>query len=122
MNTYDIRNMNTKQWLFRATAVPVTVPVMGLAVVAVLNFDPVRGLWARVVDRDDSQRVGREELRGIFGWRCGLPQGRPTIVWDAAGTTAPDRKVDTTGWAKAQAIHGLYLTCCDGGNYANTWC
>ena len=63
MNTYDIRNMDTKQWLFWATAVPVTVLVMGLAVVAVLNFDPVRGLWARVVDRDDSQRVGREELR-----------------------------------------------------------
>ena len=63
MNTYDIRNMDTKQWLFWATAVPVTVLVMGLAVVAVLNFDPVRALWARVVDRDNSQRVGREELR-----------------------------------------------------------
>ena len=41
----------------------VTVLVMGLAVVAVLNYGPVRGLWARAVDRDDSQRVGREELR-----------------------------------------------------------
>lgn len=63
MNTYDIRNMDTKQWLFWATAVPVTVLVMGLAVVAVLDIDPMRGLWARVVDLDDSQRVGREELR-----------------------------------------------------------
>ena len=63
MNTYDIRNMDTRQWLFWATAVPVTVLVMGLAVVAVLNFDLVRGIWARVVDRDNSQRVRREELR-----------------------------------------------------------
>lgn len=44
MNTYDIRNMDTKQWLPWATAVPVTVLVMGLAVVAVPNFDPVREL------------------------------------------------------------------------------
>ena len=57
MNTYDIRNMNTRQWLFWATAVPVTVLVIGLAVAAVLNFEPVRGLWAGIVERDRSQRA-----------------------------------------------------------------
>ena len=63
MNTYDIRNMGTRQWLFWATAVPVTVLVIGLAVAAVLNFEPVRGLWAGIVERDRSRRVGRVESK-----------------------------------------------------------
>ena len=67
--------MGTKQWLFWATAVPVTVLVMGLAVVAVLSFDPVRGFWARLVQRDRRQRVGREE-------HVVPRQGRrPTVVY-----------------------------------------
>ena len=44
MKTYDIRNMNTKQWLFWATVIPITVLVMGLAVAVVLKFDLVRGV------------------------------------------------------------------------------
>ena len=80
MNTYDIRNMDTRQWLFWATAVPVTVLVMGLAVVAVLNLDPVRGVWARVVDRDNSKPVKREELREGLDGDVGLPQRQPTTV------------------------------------------
>lgn len=63
MNTYDIRNMGTRQWLFWATAVPVTVLVIGLAIAAVLNFEPVRGLWAGIVERDRSRRVGRVESK-----------------------------------------------------------
>lgn len=44
MNTYDVRDMGTKQWLFWVTAVPVTVLVIGLAVLAVVKFEPVRGI------------------------------------------------------------------------------
>ena len=61
MNTYDIRNMSTRQWIFWATAIPVTTIVVGLAVVAVLNIDPVRGLWARIVERDQNLRIVQEE-------------------------------------------------------------
>ena len=80
MNTYDIRNIGTRQWPFWATAVPVTVLVMGLAVVVVLNFDPVRGVWARLVEGDRSNRVGREDVieerhEGVIPrqrWRTGI--------------------------------------------------
>ena len=61
MNTYDIRNMDTRQWIFWATAIPVTIIVMALAVVAVLNIDPVRALWARIVERDGKRRVVEDE-------------------------------------------------------------
>ena len=82
----------------------------------------MRGLWARVVDRDNSQRVGREELRGYLDGDADRRRDDRQSYETRAGTTAPDQKMDTTGWAKAQAIHGLYLTCCDGSDYANTSC
>ena len=92
MNTYDIRNMDTKQWLFWATAVPVTVLVMGLAVVAVLNFDPVRGLWARVVDRDNSQRVRREGLKEYLDEDVGPRRDdRQGLLLPNERWTPPDR-------------------------------
>ena len=61
MNTYDIRNMGTSQWIFWAAAIPVTIIVVGLAVVAVLKIDAARGLWAKIVERDGSRRVEEEE-------------------------------------------------------------
>ena len=61
MNTNDIRNMGKSQWIFWATAIPVTVIVMGLAVVAVLKIDAARGLWTRIVERDGNRRVWEEE-------------------------------------------------------------
>ena len=57
MNTSDIRNMGKNQWIFWATAIPVTFLVVGLAVIAVLHIDSVRELWARIVERDRKQRV-----------------------------------------------------------------
>ena len=57
MNTYDIRNMGAKQWIFWATAIPVTIIVVALAVVLVLNIDPMRGLWASIVGRGRTGRV-----------------------------------------------------------------
>ena len=66
MNTYDIRNMGTKQWIFWATAIPVTFLVVGLAVVAVLHIDSIRELWARIVERDKKRRaVQNEDDRGM---------------------------------------------------------
>ena len=83
MNTYDIRNTNTRQWIFWATAIPVTILVMGLAIVAVLKFDPLRGVWARLVERDRRQRVGREEEtgQGVDGGLV-VPQRRPTTPYE----------------------------------------
>ena len=53
--------MGKSQWIFWATAIPVTVIVMGLAVVAVLKIDAARGLWTRIVERDGNRRVWEEE-------------------------------------------------------------
>ena len=53
--------MGTSQWIFWAAAIPVTIIVVGLAVVAVLKIDAARGLWAKIVERDGSRRVEEEE-------------------------------------------------------------
>ena len=67
MNTYDIRNMGTSQWIFWAAAIPVTIIVVGLAVVAVLKIDAARGLWAKIIERDGNRRVEEEEAD--YYWR-----------------------------------------------------
>lgn len=54
---------------------------MGLAVAAVLNFDPVRAVWAKVVERDSRQRAGKGEPgQGVDGGMVS-PQRRPTIPY-----------------------------------------
>ena len=74
--------MNSRQWIFWATAIPVTVIVMGLAVVAVLNLDPLRAVWARVVERDSRQRTGRGEPgQGVDGGVV-APQRRRIIPYE----------------------------------------
>ena len=45
MNTADIRNLEMRQWLFWATAVPLTVLVMGLSLIVVYKFEPARQFW-----------------------------------------------------------------------------
>ena len=42
MNTADIRNMDQRQWVFWASAIPVTIIVIGLSVFAIRYFEPVR--------------------------------------------------------------------------------
>lgn len=61
MNTYDIRNMDKNQWIFWATAIPVTFIVVGLSAIAVLRIDSVRELWIRSVERDRHRRVVQYE-------------------------------------------------------------
>lgn len=42
MNTADIRNMHTPQWIFWVCAIPVTIIVIGLSVFAIRYFEPAR--------------------------------------------------------------------------------
>ena len=82
MNTYEIRNMNSRQWVFWATAIPVTFIVIGLAIVAVLNVDSVRAVWARIVERDGRQRAGKEEPGQVVDGDMvapPLPLGSPRV-------------------------------------------
>ena len=61
MNTYDIRNMNTRQWILWATAIPVTIIIVPLAVFAVLHIDPGRGFWTRIAERDQDLRTVQDK-------------------------------------------------------------
>ena len=42
MNTADIRDMNKQQWVFWATAIPVTITVIGLSLFVIRYFEPAR--------------------------------------------------------------------------------
>ena len=50
MNTADIRNMNTPQWLFWACAIPCTMLAMALSVLVVYQFEPTRKRWRRYLE------------------------------------------------------------------------
>lgn len=51
MNTYDIRNLNSQQWIFWACAIPLTIIVMALSLLIVQKVEPLREFWGSFVDR-----------------------------------------------------------------------
>lgn len=51
MNTTDIRNMDTHQWLFWACAIPLTTVVVGLSLLVANKVEPARQAWGRLLDR-----------------------------------------------------------------------
>lgn len=63
MNTADIRNMNTPQWLFWACAIPCTVLVMALSMLVIYQFEPARQLWRRYLDHPGT---ASRPVRGYF--------------------------------------------------------
>lgn len=95
MNTYDVRNMNVKQWVFWATALPLTVLIVTLCLVwagELNNFwSGFRKLWKNekkgsyvIVEEylDRRRSDGREEVVVIEERereRYGLPPPPPRM-------------------------------------------
>ncbi|KAL3418191.1 mg2+ transporter, partial [Phlyctema vagabunda] len=57
MNTVDIRDMGSSQWLFWAVGIPVTVIVVGLSLVFAHKIEPTREWWGRVKNRFSSAKI-----------------------------------------------------------------
>jgi hypothetical protein len=49
MNTYDVRNMSTKQWVFWATAIPLTVLIIVTCLVWAGEFGSARAALGKLV-------------------------------------------------------------------------
>jgi hypothetical protein len=49
MNTYDVRNMSTKQWVFWATAIPFTVLIIVICLVWAGEFGSARAALGKLV-------------------------------------------------------------------------
>lgn len=52
MNTADIRDMDTRQWIFWVTALPVTIIVIVFALFAIRYFESARQTFGRYVYRN----------------------------------------------------------------------
>ncbi|KAL8706967.1 MAG: hypothetical protein Q9201_000015 [Fulgogasparrea decipioides] len=57
MNTADIRSLGTPQWVFWASALPLTTVVVGLSLFIAQKLEPVKDAWSRVVDRWGAQEA-----------------------------------------------------------------
>lgn len=51
MNTSDIRSMSTPQWVFWASALPLTTIVVGVSIFVARNIEPVKDWWSSLADR-----------------------------------------------------------------------
>ena len=100
MNTSDIRNMKSSQWVFWTIAVPITSFVIGLSLLVVLKGEAARELFIRVksknfaaekqsLDRTHSiplttvltPKVGENDKRGWIPFRRkGVVDQVPAIV------------------------------------------
>lgn len=54
MNTFDIRNMEIRQWAYWASAIPLTLLVMGLSLVAIRYLERIRHSWSDTVYRRET--------------------------------------------------------------------
>lgn len=62
MNTSDIRNTDTNQWIFWACAVPLTVTVMLLSLLLIYKFEPLCQGWRKLSSWEfgDARATGRD--------------------------------------------------------------
>ncbi|KAL8834003.1 MAG: hypothetical protein Q9170_003977 [Blastenia crenularia] len=51
MNTSDIRSMDTPQWAFWASAIPLTTIVVGISIFVARKIEPVKDWWNDLADR-----------------------------------------------------------------------
>ncbi|KAI4251898.1 MAG: hypothetical protein LQ352_004583 [Teloschistes flavicans] len=86
MNVNDIRSMGRSQWIFWASALPLTAIVAGVSLFIAYKIEPVRDLWSGVADRWRS-RDAPAELNPA-----------PTITEDV-----PGEKVDAIDRVKLSA-------------------
>lgn len=80
MNTYDIRNMGKQQWVFWASAIPVTLLVMCLSVIAIRYWDPVRQTWSDFAYRKEAEEPTAVAERQYTMYPDPNLYRRPTMV------------------------------------------
>ena len=51
MNTSDIRDMSTPQWVFWASAIPLTLVVLGISFFVAKNIETLKDIWQSLPDR-----------------------------------------------------------------------
>ncbi|KAI4193278.1 MAG: hypothetical protein LQ350_008394 [Teloschistes chrysophthalmus] len=51
MNVNDIRNMGRSQWVFWASALPLTAIVAGIALLVAYKIEPVKDFWSGIAER-----------------------------------------------------------------------
>ncbi|KAL8778183.1 MAG: hypothetical protein Q9194_002146 [Teloschistes cf. exilis] len=59
MNVNDIRNMGRSQWVFWASALPLTAIVAGLALLIAYKIEPVKDLWSGIAERWRASKYGK---------------------------------------------------------------
>jgi hypothetical protein len=62
MNTHDIRNMDSNQWLFWATALPVTLMTISIALLVAYKADSIRGQISQHFGRTKAHSPGKTEI------------------------------------------------------------
>lgn len=62
MNTADIRNLGTPQWIFWASALPLTAIVIGVSLFVAQKIEPVEDIWNRVMNRWRGEGVSGQPL------------------------------------------------------------
>ncbi|KAL8689744.1 MAG: hypothetical protein Q9224_004573, partial [Gallowayella concinna] len=55
MNTTDIRDTKYPQWIFWASALPLTIAVVGIALFVAQKMEPVQDLWSRFSEKLDAR-------------------------------------------------------------------
>ena len=56
MNTIDIRNQDRPQWIFWASAVPLTVLVVGISLLVAQKIESVKDSWSNFMARWENPR------------------------------------------------------------------
>ncbi|KAL8806212.1 MAG: hypothetical protein Q9182_001487 [Xanthomendoza sp. 2 TL-2023] len=59
MNTTDIRDTKYPQWIFWATALPLTIAVVAIALFVAQKIEPVKDLWSRLSEKWDERHEAR---------------------------------------------------------------
>ncbi|KAL9033264.1 MAG: hypothetical protein Q9180_006038, partial [Flavoplaca navasiana] len=71
MKTSDIRDMSTSQWLFWASAIPLTLIVLGISFFVAKNIETLKDIWQSLPDR----------------WRAKSPAAAPNIYESGQAAT-----------------------------------
>lgn len=66
MNTADVRDMNSGQWLYWMVAVPVTSVVIGLSLLVVLKGETIREIFIRRRSRIERKLAARQGAKKIL--------------------------------------------------------
>lgn len=106
MNTSDIRGMSTSQWAFWASAIPLTLTVLGISFFVARKIEPLKDLWHSLSDRwrtksaaDAFYPAPAVQPRQLYPapqrMATGLQHRRTELSYDVdEGQTKPPRHID----------------------------